>query len=216
MFADGEAFVAFDTSKEKNAVAIKAGDRTGEVRYLGGIGNTPEATRKLVTKLAAKYGRLHFCYEAGRPATGFTADRGTRSSPAWVADPTHEAIRELTRDARRRWKICVASASWSAPFCSVTAGASPASPAGAVGTLVGCPPAGWHLIGDRFVLLDGGTIGRVIDPMAWRNTALHYKAVSAGLAIAAAADTVFTDTGASLNPSATVRMKLGAVTPVGT
>jgi hypothetical protein len=77
-------------------------------------------------------------------------------------------------------------------------------------------PAGWHLIGDRFVLLDGGTIGRVIDPMAWRNTALHYKAVSAGLAIAAAADTVFTDTGASLNPSATVRMKLGAVTPVGT
>jgi hypothetical protein len=44
-----------DTSKEKNAVAIAVGDRTGEVRYLGEIGNTPEATRKLVTKLAAKY-----------------------------------------------------------------------------------------------------------------------------------------------------------------
>ena len=66
MSGDGEAFVAFDTSKEKNAVAMAVGDRTGEVRYLGEIGNTPEATRKLVTKLAAKYGRLHFCYEVWR------------------------------------------------------------------------------------------------------------------------------------------------------
>src|SRR5512132_2644364 len=57
-----------------------------------------------------------------------------------------------------------------------------------------------HVIGDRFVLLDSGTVGRVVDPMAWRNVALHYKAVSAGLAIASAADTLFTDTGASLKP----------------
>src|SRR5512144_1342155 len=63
MSGDGEAFVAFDTSKEKfdtskekNAVAIAVGDRTGEVRYLGEIGNTPETTRKLVTKLAAMAG----------------------------------------------------------------------------------------------------------------------------------------------------------------
>ena len=59
MSGDGEAFVAFDTSKEKNAVAIAVGDRTGEVRYLGEIGNTPEATRKLVTKLAAKHFPCH-------------------------------------------------------------------------------------------------------------------------------------------------------------
>jgi hypothetical protein len=36
--------------------------------------------------------------------------------------------------------------------------------------------------------------------MAWRNVALHYKAVSAGLAIASATDTPFTDTAASLKP----------------
>jgi len=63
---------------------------------------------------------------------------------------------------------------------------------------------GSHVIGERFVLLDTGTIGRVVDPMAWCNTALHYKAVSAGLAIASAGDTLFTDTGASLKPYAPV------------
>ena len=59
MSGDREAFVAFDTSKEKNAVAIAVGDRTGEVRYFGEIANTPEATRKLVTKLAVKHFPCH-------------------------------------------------------------------------------------------------------------------------------------------------------------
>jgi hypothetical protein len=36
--------------------------------------------------------------------------------------------------------------------------------------------------------------------MAYRNVALYYKAVSAGLAIASATDTLFTETGASLKP----------------
>jgi hypothetical protein len=59
---------------------------------------------------------------------------------------------------------------------------------------------GSHVIGERFVLLDSGSIGRVVDPVTWRNVALHYKAVSAGLAIVSADDTLFTDTGASLKP----------------
>jgi hypothetical protein len=59
---------------------------------------------------------------------------------------------------------------------------------------------GTHVIGEGFVLLDAGTIGRVTDPMPYRNVALHYKAVSAGLAIASATDTPFTDTAASLKP----------------
>jgi hypothetical protein len=67
-----EAFIAFDTSKEKNAVAIAAGDRTGEVRYLGEIGNTPEATRKLMVKLAPSIAGCIFAMKRGRPAPGFT------------------------------------------------------------------------------------------------------------------------------------------------
>src|SRR2546430_15878977 len=68
-----EAYVAFDTSKLRNAVAIAEAGRTGEVRFLGEIDNTPAAVRKLVKKLATKYDRLSFCYEAG--PTGYGAYR---------------------------------------------------------------------------------------------------------------------------------------------
>jgi transposase len=60
----------FDTSKLRNAVAIAEGGRGGEVRYLGEIANTEAATRKLVAKLAAKYDKLMFCYEAGPTGYG--------------------------------------------------------------------------------------------------------------------------------------------------
>ncbi|HZY59094.1 MAG TPA: IS110 family transposase [Candidatus Binataceae bacterium] len=65
-----EAFVAFDTSKLRNAVAIAEGGRRGEVRFLGEIDNSPEATAKLVRKLAGKYQRVTFCYEAGPTGYG--------------------------------------------------------------------------------------------------------------------------------------------------
>ena len=65
-----EAFIGIDTSKLRNAVAIAEGGRDGEVRYLGEIPNTEAAIRKLVAKLAAKYGRLTFCYEAGPTGYG--------------------------------------------------------------------------------------------------------------------------------------------------
>jgi transposase len=65
-----EAYIAFDTSKLRNAVAIAEAGRSGEVRFLGEIDNTPTATIKLVRKLAAKYGRLAFCYEAGPTGYG--------------------------------------------------------------------------------------------------------------------------------------------------
>ena len=60
-----EAFVAFDTAKLRNAVAIADAGRNGEVRYLGEFDNTEAATRKLVAKLASKHARLTFCHEAG-------------------------------------------------------------------------------------------------------------------------------------------------------
>src|SRR5260370_33629193 len=68
-----EAFVAFDTSKLRNAVAIADSGRTGEIRFLGEIENTATATAKLVRKLAGKYERLTFCYEAG--PTGYELHR---------------------------------------------------------------------------------------------------------------------------------------------
>src|SRR2546425_874811 len=74
-----EAFVAFDTSKLRNAVAIADGGRGGEVRFLGEIENSGAATAKLVGKLASKYERLTFCYEAG--PTGYGLQRQGKHYP---------------------------------------------------------------------------------------------------------------------------------------
>jgi transposase len=65
-----EAFVAFDTAKLRNAVAIADAGRTGEIRFLGEIDATPTATAKLAKKFAAKYEHLTFCYEAGPTGYG--------------------------------------------------------------------------------------------------------------------------------------------------
>ena len=64
------AYVAFDTSKLHNAVAIAEPGRDGEIRYLGKFDSTQQAVGKLVRKLAAQYGHLTFCYEAGPTGYG--------------------------------------------------------------------------------------------------------------------------------------------------
>jgi len=48
-----EAFVALDTAKLRNAVAIADAGRSGEIRYLGEFDNTEVATRKLVAQLGS-------------------------------------------------------------------------------------------------------------------------------------------------------------------
>jgi hypothetical protein len=58
------------TSKLLNAIAVAKEGRGGDVRFLGEIDTTEVATRKLVAKLATKYIRLTFCYEAGQRDTG--------------------------------------------------------------------------------------------------------------------------------------------------
>lgn len=57
-----EAFIGIDTSKLRNAVAVAEAGHKGEVRYLGEFDTSTAATRKLVAKLAAQYGRLTFCH----------------------------------------------------------------------------------------------------------------------------------------------------------
>jgi transposase len=63
-------FVGIDAAKAKHAVAVAEAGRRGEVRYLGEIEASPEAVRKLVTRLAARHGRLQVCYEAGPTGYG--------------------------------------------------------------------------------------------------------------------------------------------------
>ena len=56
------AYIAVDTSKLRNSVAIAEAGQEGGICCLGEIDTTAAATAKLVRKLAGKYGELTFCY----------------------------------------------------------------------------------------------------------------------------------------------------------
>src|ERR1700730_18597219 len=109
-----EAFVAFDTSKLRNAVAIAAAGRAGEVRFLGEIENSEAATAKFVRKLAAKYGRLTFCYEAG--PTGYGLYRQIESlghacmvvAPSLIPKKPGDRVKTNRRDALNLVKLLCA------------------------------------------------------------------------------------------------------------
>ncbi len=70
MTVSKEAFIGIDVAKVKNAVAIAEAGRDGEIRYLGEFENKPETVAKLIRKLAARYEKLHVCYEAGPTGYG--------------------------------------------------------------------------------------------------------------------------------------------------
>jgi len=65
-----EAFVGIDVAKARNAIAIADGERGGEVRFLGEVDASEESMRRVVKRIAAKHGRIHFCYEAGPTGYG--------------------------------------------------------------------------------------------------------------------------------------------------
>src|SRR5271166_5733228 len=100
-----EAYAAFDTSKLRISVAIADAGRDGETRFLGEIDNTPVAIAKLVRKLAAKYERLTFCYEAG--PTGYGVYRQITSlghgcivaAPSLIPKRPGDRVKTNRRDA---------------------------------------------------------------------------------------------------------------------
>jgi transposase len=111
MIDNSEAFVAFDTSKLRNAVAIADAGRSGEVRFLGEIENTAAATAKLVRKLTAKYERVMFCYEAG--PTGYGLYRQVKSlgqecvvvAPSLIPRKPGNRVKTNRRDATTLAKL---------------------------------------------------------------------------------------------------------------
>jgi transposase len=100
-----EAYVAFDTSKTKHAVAIADGGRRDEVRFLGDVASSPARVERLTRKLAERYDKLHFCYEAG--PTGYGLYRHIRElghdctvvAPALIPKKPGERIKTNRRDA---------------------------------------------------------------------------------------------------------------------
>jgi transposase len=100
-----ETYVAFDTSKLRNAVAIAEGGRQGEVRYFGEIDTSEAAVRKFVRKLAGQHQRLVFCYEAG--PTGYGLYRLLKklgheclvAAPSLIAKKPGDRVKNNRRDA---------------------------------------------------------------------------------------------------------------------
>ncbi len=100
-----EAFVAFDVAKTKHAVAIADGGRGGEVRFLGDVESSPTAVERLIRKLAGRYGKVHFCYEAG--PTGYGLHRQIEAlghaclvvAPALIPKRPGERVKTNRRDA---------------------------------------------------------------------------------------------------------------------
>ncbi|MCW2239198.1 hypothetical protein [Azospirillum canadense] len=101
MEQNDRVFVAMDMHKETIAVAVGAPGRLGEVRFLGEIPNRADAVRRLIEKLASKYGRLSVCYEAGP-----------------CGDSLHRQMTELGRECvGAGWPISVSSIRLSRSFC---------------------------------------------------------------------------------------------------
>ena len=72
-----EAFVGIDTAKNKHALAIADPGRDGKIRYLGEIDSAPAAVERMIRKLAGRYEKLYFGYEAG--PTGYGLYRQVRA-----------------------------------------------------------------------------------------------------------------------------------------
>jgi transposase len=75
------------------------------VRFLGEVSNTPAAVERLIRKLADRYGKLHFCYEAG--PTGYGLYRQIQAlghdclvvAPALIPKRPGERVKTNRRDA---------------------------------------------------------------------------------------------------------------------
>ena len=100
-----EAFIGFDTAKKKHAVAIADVGRESEIRYLGEIDSSPAAVERMIRKLAGRYEKLHFCYEAG--PTGYGLYRQVRAlghhctvvAPSLIPKKSGERVKTNRRDA---------------------------------------------------------------------------------------------------------------------
>jgi transposase len=100
-----EAFVGIDAAKARNAIAVAEGGRGGEVRYLGEVDASEQGMRRLVARIAARYDRVHFCYEAGptgyglhRLITGLGHDC-TVVAPSLVPRKPGDRVKTNRRDA---------------------------------------------------------------------------------------------------------------------
>jgi transposase len=100
-----EAFVGIDVAKLRNAIAIADSGREGEVRFLGEVDASDQSMRRVIQRLADRFDRVHFCYEAG--PTGYGLYRLIRSmghecmvvAPSLIPRKPGDRVKTNRRDA---------------------------------------------------------------------------------------------------------------------
>ncbi|MES0173952.1 IS110 family transposase [Mesorhizobium sp. M0006] len=100
-----EAFVGIDVAKLRNAIAIADSGREGEVRFFGEVDASNTSMRRVIQRIATKFDRVHFCYEAG--PTGYGLYRLIRSlghecmvvAPSLIPRKPGDRVKTNRRDA---------------------------------------------------------------------------------------------------------------------
>jgi transposase len=100
-----EAFVGIDVAKLRNAIAIADSGREGEVRFFGEVDASDQSMRSVIQRIAGRFDRIHFCYEAG--PTGYGLYRLIRSlghecmvvAPSLIPRKPGDRVKTNRRDA---------------------------------------------------------------------------------------------------------------------
>lgn len=100
-----EAFVGIDVAKLRNAIAIAEAGRSGEIRYFGEVEASDAGMRRAIHRIAARFERVCFCYEAG--PTGYGLYRLIRSlghecivvAPSLIPKKPGDRVKNNRRDA---------------------------------------------------------------------------------------------------------------------
>jgi transposase len=100
-----EAFVGIDVAKLRNAIAIADAGREGEVRFFGEVDASATSMRRVIQRIAAKFDRVYFCYEAG--PTGYGLYRLIRElghectvvAPSLIPKKPGDRVKTNRRDA---------------------------------------------------------------------------------------------------------------------
>jgi transposase len=100
-----EAFIGIDVAKLRSAIAIADAGREGEVRFFGEVDAAASSMRQTAQRIAAKFDRVHFCYEAG--PTGYGLYRLIRSlghecivvAPSLIPRRAGDRVKTNRRDA---------------------------------------------------------------------------------------------------------------------